>query len=95
MYTAEQGLPAKCSPVRYPNATKAILKKLSVGGNISGKKDNRKEGNFYFFLRNTFKYYANAVLMSSTDIKHICFLETKPEINHFWAFVERNILFCI
>ena len=28
---------------------KAILKKLSVGGNISGKKDNRKEGNFYFF----------------------------------------------
>ena len=31
--------------------------------------------------------------MSNTDIKHICFLETKPEINHFWAFVERNILF--
>ena len=28
---------------------KAILKKLSVGGNISGKKDNRKEGNFYLF----------------------------------------------
>ena len=28
--------------------------------------------------------------MSSTDIKHICFLESKPEINHFGAFVERN-----
>ena len=28
---------------------KAILKKMSVGGNISDKKVNRKEGNFYFF----------------------------------------------
>ena len=27
----------------------AILKKMSVGGNISDKKVNRKEGNFYFF----------------------------------------------
>ena len=34
--------------------------------------------------------------MSSTNcnIKLIfVFLETKPEINHFWAFVERNILY--
>ena len=30
------------------------LKKMSVGGNISDKKVKRKEGNFYFFLRNTF-----------------------------------------
>ena len=51
------------------NSAEAILKKLSVGGNIRGKKDNRKEGNFYFFFWNTFKYYANAVLTSSTDIK--------------------------
>ena len=29
----------------------------------------------------------NAVLMSSANIKHICFLETKPEINHFWPFL--------
>ena len=29
--------------------SKAILKKMSVGGNISDKKVNRKEGNFYFF----------------------------------------------
>ena len=29
--------------------------------------------------------------MSSTDIKLVFgFLETKPEINHFWALVERN-----
>ena len=50
---------------------------------------------FLFFLRNTFKYYANTVLTSSTDIKliFVFFLETKPEINHFWALVERNILF--
>ena len=29
--------------------TKAILKKMSVGGNISDKKVNRREGIFYFF----------------------------------------------
>ena len=75
---------------------KANLKKLSVGGNISEKKDSRKGGNFYFFLRNTFKYYAIAVLTSSADIKLIfVFLETKPEINHFWEVVERNKPFCI
>ena len=27
----------------------AILKKMSVGGNISDKKVNRREGKFYFF----------------------------------------------
>ena len=70
-----------------------ILKKLSIGGNISGKKTTGREG-IFIFLRNTFKYYANAVLMFSTDIKVIfVFLETKPEINHFWTLVERNILF--
>ena len=31
------------------NICKAILKKMSVGGNISDKKVNRKEGNVYFF----------------------------------------------
>ena len=25
--------------------------------------------------------------MSSTNIKHICFVETKPEINHCWPFL--------
>ena len=67
---------------------KAILKKLSVGGNISEKKTAGREGIFIFFLRNTFKYYAIAVLTSSADIKLIfVFLETKPEINHFWEVV--------
>ena len=34
------------SKIEFPEA---ILKKMSVGGNISDKKVNRKEGNFYFF----------------------------------------------
>ena len=38
-----------CSVLFYSGIHKAILKKLSVGGNISDKKVNRKEGNFNFF----------------------------------------------
>ena len=38
-----------CSDSKKLVNIEAILKKLSVGGNISDKKVNRKEGNFYFF----------------------------------------------
>ena len=39
----------------------AILKKMSVGGNISDKSE--QEGReFLFLLRNTFKYSVNVVL---------------------------------
>ena len=69
------------------------LKNCQLG--VTSVEKRQQEGReFLFFLRNTFKYYANAFLMSSTDIKLIfVFLETKLEINHFWALVERNILF--
>ena len=71
------------------------LKNCQLGVTSVEKKATGREG-IFIFLRNTFKYYANAFLMSSTDIKLIfVFLETKLEINHFWALVERNILFCI
>ena len=48
------------------------------------KEDNRKEGNFYF-LRNTFKYYANLAL-TSTDIKLLFVFSGKKVI-------ERNKVF--
>ena len=69
------------------------LTNYQLGVTSAEKKTTGREG-IFIFLRNTFKYHANAVLMSNTDIKLIfVFLETKPEINHFWAFVEMNILF--
>ena len=58
------------------------------------KKTTGRKGIFIFF-----KEHFQILLCersSDTDIKLIFdFLETKPEINHFGAFVERNILFCI
>ena len=65
------------------------LKNCQLGVTSMEEKTTGRKG-IFIFLR---KYYGNAVLTSGTDIKHSCFLETK--INHFWAFVERNILFCI
>ena len=56
---------------------KAILKKMSVGGNISDKKVNRKEGNFYFFFKEHFQYSANVVLTN------IWFPEREHEIRQF------------
>ena len=47
-----------------------------VGGNISDKKVNRKEGNFYFFKEH-FQYSTNVVLAN------IWFLERKHEIRQF------------
>ena len=38
----------KCVNYKATDENKAILKKLSVGGNISDKKVNRKEGKFFF-----------------------------------------------
>ena len=54
----------------------AILKKLSVGGNISDKKVNRKEGKFYFF-KGHFQYSENVVLTN------IWFSEREHEIRQF------------
>ena len=51
--------------------------KMSVGGNISDKKVNSREGNFYFFLRNIFKYSANVVHAN------IWFPEREREIRQF------------
>ena len=67
----------KWSVCRNKAFLKAILKKMSIGGNISGKKVNRKEGNFYFFLRNIFKYSANLVHTN------IWFPEREREIRQF------------
>ena len=44
------------------------LKNCQLG--VTSEEKRQQEGReFLLFLRNTFKYYANAVLMSSTDIK--------------------------
>ena len=66
------------------NICKAILKKMSVGGNISDKKVNRKEGNFYFFKEH-FQYSANVVLTN------IWFPEREHEIRQFQSQFKRNI----
>ena len=49
---------------------------MSVGGNISDKKVNRKEGNFYFFKEH-FQHSANVVLTN------IWFPEREHEIRQF------------
>ena len=56
---------------------------MSVGGNISDKKVNRKEGNFYFFKEH-FQYSANVVLTN------IWFPERKHEIpSHYLKGIYR------
>ena len=64
--------------------SKAILKKMSVGGNISDKKVNRKEGKefffyfiFFIFFNEHFQYSANVVLTN------IWFPEREHEIRQF------------
>ena len=49
---------------------------MLVGGNISDKRVNRKEGNFYFFKEH-FQYSANVVLTN------IWFPEREHEIRQF------------
>ena len=53
---------------------------MTVGGNISDKKVNRKEGNFYFF-KDIFKYSVNVVYTNTCTC--IWFPEREREIRQF------------